>query len=309
MVDRPGPAMPNIFENFDFHLLDDPEFGEDSVREELINPLLKALGYSASPPYRIIRSKSLKHPYVYFGTVKKDITVIPDYLLERDGRYEWVLDAKAPDENIDTGKNVEQAYSYAMHRDVRVPLYALCNGRKLLVYHVNQEKPVIDVSLQEINENWLKILTILGCKSAWPGGLRPDFLPDFGLALTKAGLSEGADGKKFIQIFLALPIMVAAKAADNLYTFNAPIGPPLTDKGQGECLASFDFGPELYQQFLDQFEPRVSEAVKSALSRQPYKINFHKATSPELTFAAELGDQTFTNGNESYRPLIVTKFI
>jgi len=34
---------------------------------------------------------------------------------------------KAPSENIFTGKNVEQAYSYAMHRDIRVPLYGLCN--------------------------------------------------------------------------------------------------------------------------------------------------------------------------------------
>ena len=49
---------------------------------------------------------------VYFGTVKKDITIIPDYLLERDGKYAWILDAKSPTENIDTGKNVEQAYSY-----------------------------------------------------------------------------------------------------------------------------------------------------------------------------------------------------
>src|SRR5438093_3750123 len=58
-------SMSGLFETFDFKLLDDPEFGEDSVREELVVPLLAALGYSASPPYRIIRSKKLEHPFVY----------------------------------------------------------------------------------------------------------------------------------------------------------------------------------------------------------------------------------------------------
>jgi len=98
------------------------------VREELVAPLLRALGYPASPPYQIIRSRKLEHPFVYFGTVKKDITIIPDYVLERDGRPAWILDAKAPRVAIDTGKNVAWAYSYAMHRDVRALFYALCNG-------------------------------------------------------------------------------------------------------------------------------------------------------------------------------------
>jgi hypothetical protein len=82
--------MVNPFGDFDFSLLDNPEFGEDAVREELVAPLLRALGYSASPPYQIIRSRKLEHPFVYFGTVKKDITIIPDYVLERDGRPAWI---------------------------------------------------------------------------------------------------------------------------------------------------------------------------------------------------------------------------
>jgi hypothetical protein len=37
-----------IYENFDWTLLKTSGFKEDSVREELIAPLLKMLGYSAS---------------------------------------------------------------------------------------------------------------------------------------------------------------------------------------------------------------------------------------------------------------------
>jgi hypothetical protein len=61
------------FEAFDFEMLRDPDFREDSVREELVVPLLRALGYSASPPNRIIRSRPLEHPFVYIGTVRKGI--------------------------------------------------------------------------------------------------------------------------------------------------------------------------------------------------------------------------------------------
>lgn len=64
---------------FCFGLLDNPEFGENAVREELIAPILEALGYAASLPYQIIRSRKLEYPYAYFGTVRKDITIIPNY--------------------------------------------------------------------------------------------------------------------------------------------------------------------------------------------------------------------------------------
>src|ERR1035437_1870158 len=87
---------PSLFKDFDFGLLDDPGFKEDSVREELIAPLLKALGYSASPPNQIRRSVALTHPYVYIGTKKYPVTIIPDYLLSRSGKNLLALDAKAP---------------------------------------------------------------------------------------------------------------------------------------------------------------------------------------------------------------------
>jgi len=52
-------AVPPPLEDFDFALLNSQDFKEDSVREEIIHPLLKALGYAASGPNRIIRSKGL----------------------------------------------------------------------------------------------------------------------------------------------------------------------------------------------------------------------------------------------------------
>ncbi|WP_408041992.1 hypothetical protein [Tenacibaculum litopenaei] len=40
----------NILEEFNFDNLKNPEFQEDSVREELIIPIIRGLGYSADKP-------------------------------------------------------------------------------------------------------------------------------------------------------------------------------------------------------------------------------------------------------------------
>jgi Type I restriction enzyme R protein N terminus (HSDR_N) len=304
--------MPTVYEHFDFTLLDDAEFREDSVREELVVPLLRALGYSAAAPYRIIRSKKLDHPFVYFGTVRKGISIIPDYLLEKDGKYAWILDAKSPNENIDTGKNVEQAYSYAMHRDIRVPIYALCNGRKLTVFHIQYEKPLFDVALSGIESVWTGLLTVLGCRSAWPQGRRPDFGLDLGLALTKAGLTEDATGKRTMQMFMGLPVWFIGRVKDGLYTIASYCSDvPMLDAPEGTKYAmSFDFGEQEYQQLLATLDDTSCEKVRTALSHQPFKLAFDSTPfAPAITVAARLGEHVYTNQNESYRPFIAEKFI
>jgi len=52
----------NLFKDFDFDVLNSPGFKEDSVREEIIAPLLRALGYSLKKPNVIHRSVTLGLP-------------------------------------------------------------------------------------------------------------------------------------------------------------------------------------------------------------------------------------------------------
>ena len=146
--------MENLFADFDFDLLKSPDFKEDSVREELILPILKALGYSAHGANKIIRSKKLRHPFVTVGSKEVALTNFPDYLFEVDGKFAWVLDAKGPDEAITTGKNREQAFFYAIHTEINVPYFALCNGREFALFRVNKEDAVLYFSLSEIEKHW-----------------------------------------------------------------------------------------------------------------------------------------------------------
>src|SRR3990172_4138148 len=140
--------------DFDFSLLDSPDFKEDSVREEIIMPVLRALGYSSSGPNKIIRSKTLLHPFITIGSKRRPIQLIPDYLLSVSGNFTIVLDAKTPNEEIKFGDNMEQVYSYAVHPEIRVPYFALCNGKEFALYDVQNPTPVLFFDMSDLGEHW-----------------------------------------------------------------------------------------------------------------------------------------------------------
>ena len=130
--------MHNFFQNFDFAQLNSPDFKEDSVREVLILPLLQQLGYNNT---QIVRSKTFQNPFVKTASGKRALQQTPDYLLRIADSYAWVLDAKAPNENITDGGNVEQAYFYAIHPEVRTKFFALCNGKAFSLFRHDAARP------------------------------------------------------------------------------------------------------------------------------------------------------------------------
>ena len=160
--------MKGLYKDFDFSVLESPDFKEDSVREVLIKPLLNELGYSATGNNKIIRSKKLIHPIVKTGTGSRKIINYPDYTLLVNDKYTWVLDAKSPKEEIKYGENVEQTYFYAIHPEIRVELYALCNGREFILFKTNEELPLLHFNLSEIEKHWNKITTLLSPKCFIP---------------------------------------------------------------------------------------------------------------------------------------------
>ncbi len=158
--------MIDLFEEFDFNQLENFDFKEDSVREILILPIIKELGYTQT---QIIRSKALKHPFIKIGSQKRAINIIPDYLFKIDDNYAWVLDAKAPNENIREGENVEQVYSYSMHPEVRTKFFALCNGRHFSLFRQDISEPILYFSLSEIKEYWELLTSYISAESFQSG--------------------------------------------------------------------------------------------------------------------------------------------
>lgn len=285
-----------MFKEFDFSILDDPEYKEDAVREDIVKPLLEALGYRPSGENKMVRSRSLEHPDVYIGVSKRKVNIIPDYVLEVKGEPKWILDAKSPLQNIEKGKNVEQAFSYAIHPDVRVRFYALCNGHKLTVFDVSKREPIVNVSICDLESNWETVRRQLSPLALDKPELL-DYKPDFGLFMFKAGFPVGLR-----QVFNPMGVPLITKVNDELFTIMVNIG-----FGDDYLAASFDFGKKEYKQLLSILPNDVSKIVRNGLRHQPYEVVLEN-NIPEVCIEALLGDVKYQNENEEYIPMVVKKF-
>jgi 16S rRNA G966 N2-methylase RsmD len=165
MINSEMMTNERLFGNFDLKSIStNPDFKEDSVREVIILPILKALGYEQKD---IVRSKALQHPFLKIGSNKKiPITLIPDYILKVSDNYAWVLDAKGPEKNIDDSDFIEQVYSYSSNPEVRSTYFALCNGIEFTLYRRDQTSiPVFRFSINDIEYNWDKLKMFLSPSS------------------------------------------------------------------------------------------------------------------------------------------------
>lgn len=285
-----------MFEGFDFNILNDPEFKEDAVREELIFPILSELGYSATGTNRIIRSKNLIHPFVMIGSKKRAINIVPDYLLLSEGKNAFILDAKSPTEKVYESTNVEQVYSYAIHPDIRVTLYALCNGIEFVIYDIFQFEPLLRFKLSEINEHWIKLQNILSPNAIQNPEMR-DFLPDFGVLAHKAGYPTGMRWS-----FLNVEVAFVMKVNDGLYTTYSYI-----DSGVEAAtthIISLDFTQPIFEELLKYAPVKARAEIKSALSRQPYRADIESPFN--VNIQAYMGEWQ-TGEHDSFIPFDICK--
>jgi hypothetical protein len=157
-----------LFGNLNFDKIgSDPDFKEDSVREIIILPMLKELGYAQE---NIIRSKTLQHPFLKIASKKRSVNLIPDYVLKVGNNYAWVLEAKAPNQEIISDDNLEQAYSYAAHPEINSIYFALCNGLEFSLFKTfSTRQPVLYFKLENIYENWGKLTDLLSPRSFQTG--------------------------------------------------------------------------------------------------------------------------------------------
>jgi hypothetical protein len=151
------------FEDYDFSRLN-----ESDIREEIIAPLLRHLGYRSGTSANVIREQALRYPKVSLG--RKDTKKDPelrgraDYICEVDDSVRWIIEAKPPQAGI-TINDIEQAYTYANHPEVRAVYFCLINGLKLQIYQTNQGPdvpPILEVDYDKFDESFSIIENIIG---------------------------------------------------------------------------------------------------------------------------------------------------
>ena len=113
-----------------FDPLDFTNLNETDVREEILAPLIRSLGYRSGTENDVIREQSLRYPRAFLGRKKPGQDPVlrgkADYILDARNAVRWVIEAKAPDVELDLDA-VEQAYTYASHPEVRAVYFVLSN--------------------------------------------------------------------------------------------------------------------------------------------------------------------------------------
>lgn len=144
---------------------------ETDIREEIIAPLIRRLGYRSGTNNNVVREQSLRYPRLFIGrkNSKKDpiLRGSADYILEAGLTVRWVIEAKAPDVDIDIDV-IEQAYTYANHPEIRAVYFVLCNGKRFVVFQTNQApqtKPLLDITYNDFEESYHLIAGLLSPES------------------------------------------------------------------------------------------------------------------------------------------------
>lgn len=284
-----------MFKHFDPQLFSDPNFKEDSVREVIIAPLLSRLGYHPIGEQVVVRSKTLEQPFIYVGTRRHPVTIIPDYTLYFQGRPILVLDAKSPSESVTSPANVQQAYSYAIHPEVRVHHFALCNGKRLGFYSVEKAEPLFNIPYEEFETRWNEIERHLAPKYLLKPELR-NFKPDFGFAVSRLGLTPHAE-----IIMLKTRLGLFARVSQDLFT--AAVN---TEFAEQEYCVSFDFKPEHLPLLVAGLPNQLQEQFIEALSRAPFQAGADLCV--EVDLRTHLGEQIEVE-HEIFVPLIIDEVL
>jgi len=124
------------FPEFDFN-----QMNKTDVREEIQSPLLRELCYQSGTSNNIIREQLLRYPQAQMGKEKPDkdppLKRKVDCICVVDNSIQWVIEAKSL--NVDlTVTEINQAYTYTNHPEVRAVYYCVTNGKIFNIYQTTQ---------------------------------------------------------------------------------------------------------------------------------------------------------------------------
>lgn len=131
-------------------------FTEADVREEIITPILRALGYDKGSNFSVKRERRVD--------VKKQRLFI-DYSMTLFETDFWLIEAKRP--NLKAARfghgDLWQGLKYAVHPDINAALVVLCDGHKLEVFdrEASLDEPILSLARENLVRDFDQLRTLL----------------------------------------------------------------------------------------------------------------------------------------------------
>lgn len=142
--------------------LDVNGFTEADVRAEIIDPIIRILGYRKGEFSSVDREKHIR----FLGKKHKYI----DYNLTLWKENFWIVEAKRPLSGERFGyAELSQAIEYSIHPEINAAIILLCDGVKLEVFdrEENVEEPIISFTINELLENFHLLKQLLCPIQIW----------------------------------------------------------------------------------------------------------------------------------------------
>lgn len=143
--------------------LDVDDFSEADVRAEIIDPILKILGYRKGEDYSVDREKNI----TFIEGKKRFI----DYNLTLWRKNFWIIEAKRPQPDRPRfGYNdLSQVLEYAVHPEIDTSIVLLCDGIKIEIFDREQsiDKPLLQIKIKNIVKRFGEIRKIIGPLQVW----------------------------------------------------------------------------------------------------------------------------------------------
>lgn len=142
------------------------DMNETDVREIIVRPFLESLGYKHGTSNNIKTEQTFRYGKTFLGRKNpaKDpaISGRADYILDVVGVGRWVVEVKAPSEDI-TRDVVEQAHTYAAHPEVAALFFLVTNGRTFQLYRTSSlSTPLMAWEWEDIEEVQMSVGNLVG---------------------------------------------------------------------------------------------------------------------------------------------------
>jgi hypothetical protein len=272
---------------------------EADVRAEIVDPMLRELGYQAGTEHNIAREQTLRYARAFLGRKKATDPPLrgrPDYILEVSTSGRWVIEVKPPSEEL-TVDDFEQAQSYSLHPNVAASIFVLTNGRELAVYASNAaspDAPLVRFIYSECAKHWphlRALLTPAGFRRSVPPVKFDRRLPvadGYGAELKfRAGVARPTDAR------ISLPI--PEQALNMLKHVQTPLPRGSCERDEnGELAIQVEFGSSTAQ--IDKIMER--KGLKTLSLHTVDQFLSKDADCPSL-FSGEIGIN-FQAGEESF---------